>query len=138
MRVLELLDVELEDDDSQYGGVSYKGETLRHFMHESNIPYNIKLEELNKILFENGIKQLSDEKPIYERVENAVKYCLNHSSIDELIRHFDWYNATDLIDLKNNMTTSYLENYDDEEIEERIEFLYDADYNLKESMKYDD
>ena len=138
MEILELLDVQLEDDESSYGGVSFNGETLRDFMRECNIPYNITLEELNKILFENGIKQLINKESIYDKVYNAVEYCINHASIDELIRHFDWYNASNIIQLQNTMTISYLENYDSEELEERIKMLYDTEYNLKESMKYDD
>lgn len=58
MEVLELLDVELEDDESPYGGTSFMGETLRDFMHELDIPYNISLEDLNKELKDYGIKSL--------------------------------------------------------------------------------
>ena len=62
MEVLELLDVELEDDESLYGGVSFMGETLRDFMHSCNIPYNISLEDLNKELKDCGIKPLQAKR----------------------------------------------------------------------------
>lgn len=58
MEVLELLDVELEDDESLYGGVSFAGETLRDFMLGLNIPFNISLEDLNRELQDCGIKPL--------------------------------------------------------------------------------
>lgn len=59
MEVLELLDVVLEDDDSEIGGVSFDGETLRDFMNELELPYNIDFDELNKRLKECGIKELA-------------------------------------------------------------------------------
>lgn len=58
MEVLELLDVVLEDDGSPYGGVSFDGETLRDFINELGLPYNIDFDELNKRLKECGIKEL--------------------------------------------------------------------------------
>ena len=58
VEVLELLDVELEDDETVEGGISFMGETLRDFMFELNIPYNISLEDLNKELKDCGIKPL--------------------------------------------------------------------------------
>lgn len=62
MEVLELLDVELEDDESPYGGISFMGETLRDFMLGLNIPFNISLEDLNRELQDCGIKALKTNK----------------------------------------------------------------------------
>lgn len=56
--VLPYLDMVLEDDDTPYGGVAFEGETLRDFMQEERLPYNIKLDILNDLLQINGIKRI--------------------------------------------------------------------------------
>lgn len=58
MEVLELLDVELEDDETDCGGVPLTWGVLRDFMIGLNIPFNISLEDLNRELQDCGIKPL--------------------------------------------------------------------------------
>lgn len=53
-------DIELEDDNTEFGGIDFVGETLGHFL--DTIEEEPKtLEELNKILKECGIKELKEQ-----------------------------------------------------------------------------
>lgn len=55
--LLEVMDIELEDDITQHGGISFEGETVRHFVEEINEdePIVHDLETLNVALEECGI-----------------------------------------------------------------------------------
>jgi hypothetical protein len=57
-------------------------------------------------------------------LEKALKYCLSNADKYELQDHFDWYEAEDLTDLFYKMYESYLNNYDEKELKDRIEDLY--------------
>lgn len=68
------------------------------------------------------------EKALYFFVENASK--------EELKGQFEWYNASDKEDLVDIMFESYLGNYTEEELIERINDLflldtYDNDYKTR-------
>ena len=56
MEIEKFLNYELEDDQSEFGGISFVGETLQDFIDECEIDINISLKELNKILKENRNK----------------------------------------------------------------------------------
>lgn len=58
MRVEDLLDYELKDNSSYYGGVSYMGETVKDFLDETGLPYDITIDELNNALDECGIERI--------------------------------------------------------------------------------
>ena len=49
------LDVELEDDDTPYGGTSFMGETLWDFLIEIGAPLNSPMDKVNNMLKECGI-----------------------------------------------------------------------------------
>lgn len=54
------MDIELEDDGTEYGGIEFAGETLRDFLtglDESDRPVDVK--ELNELLVECGIKPIN-------------------------------------------------------------------------------
>lgn len=51
------LDIELQDDDSEWGGVSFIGETVRDFL-ESIDAKPKSLVELNKLLRDAGILEV--------------------------------------------------------------------------------
>lgn len=59
-REYEILNIALEDDETEHGGISYEDEVLHEFLDEADLPYTIIFEraELNLILKECGIKQL--------------------------------------------------------------------------------
>ena len=49
------LNVELEDDDTPYGGKAFIGETLRDFLLEIGAPLNSTMDKVNNMLKECGI-----------------------------------------------------------------------------------
>lgn len=55
--------VELEDDETKFGGISCIGETLEHFMREVNLPFGTSLKKVNDTLVENGIKPIDPARP---------------------------------------------------------------------------
>lgn len=52
-------EIELFDDDSETGGISYGGETLGNFVGECGISEDISIEELNEELKDCGIKPIN-------------------------------------------------------------------------------
>ena len=56
----EILATKLVDDNTPYGGISYSQETLEEFLNELEIfePYDITIDEVNKLLVENGIEKI--------------------------------------------------------------------------------
>lgn len=52
------LDYELVDDDTETGGTSFCGETLRDFLEETGMSYDTPLPVINKALRECGIKEI--------------------------------------------------------------------------------
>lgn len=57
-------------------------------------------------------------------LEKALDYFILNTPIKELLQHLEWYKAVNLYDLKAVMYESYLDNYDENELKERIEDLY--------------
>lgn len=55
MEIKDFLDYKLKDDNTEFGGISYIGETLRDFVAEVEI-YDI--DDINKILKECGIEPI--------------------------------------------------------------------------------
>lgn len=51
-------DIELFDDETETGGISYDGETLDNFVGECEIDEDITIKELNKELKDCGIKPI--------------------------------------------------------------------------------
>ena len=51
-------DIELFDDETEYGGISYDGETLDNFVGECDISEDITIGELNEELKSCGIKPI--------------------------------------------------------------------------------
>lgn len=49
----------LEDSTSEFGGVSYVGETLDEFMEELGLPMDTPMIKVNEILEECGIKPIN-------------------------------------------------------------------------------
>lgn len=59
--ITDRLNTILEDDKQWFGGVSYRGETLGEFLTEVKLdPKNTTIEEVNKILKENGIETITN------------------------------------------------------------------------------
>lgn len=56
----EILATKLVDDNTPYGGISHSQETLEEFLNELEIfePYDIAIDEVNKLLVENGIEKI--------------------------------------------------------------------------------
>ena len=56
MSIDKYLDIKLEDDDSETGGIEYPGETVRDFIEATDIPVKKwTLQMLNDALVECGI-----------------------------------------------------------------------------------
>lgn len=55
-----ILDIELQDDETSTGGISFDGETVRDFVLTVNHDFE-NLEDLNKTLRECGIKEIEED-----------------------------------------------------------------------------
>lgn len=55
-----MLDIELIDDDTETGGTSFCGETLRDFLEETGMSCDTPLTEINKALKECGIEPIKE------------------------------------------------------------------------------
>lgn len=55
-----ILDIELQDDETSTGGISFDGETVRDFVLTVNHGFE-NLEDLNKVLRECGIKEIGED-----------------------------------------------------------------------------
>lgn len=66
-----------------------------------------------------------EHKFIEEQYDKMKKYILEIASEEELKEHYEWYKIENenRIDLLNTMFESYCNNYDNEELEERINDL---------------
>jgi len=61
VRVYELDDYALEDDSTDYGGVSYCGQTLLEFATDIDCSYTATISAINPLLKECGIKEITNE-----------------------------------------------------------------------------
>lgn len=55
----ELLDIELQDDTTAYGGISFVGETLRDFLDSVGLSHDLSIEDINLALKSCGIKEIN-------------------------------------------------------------------------------
>ena len=53
-----LLNTELKDDDTETGGLSHYGETLREFLDDTGISHYASLDRINEALKECGIQEI--------------------------------------------------------------------------------
>lgn len=58
MKAKEFLDYELQDDNTEFGGISYVGETLKDFIADVELNENDSIEYVNSVLRECGIKPI--------------------------------------------------------------------------------
>jgi hypothetical protein len=58
-------------------------------------------------------------------LDKAINYYVEYASINELKEQFDWYKVNNIYMLKSVMFESYLDNYNEEELKERIKMLYE-------------
>jgi len=70
-------------------------------------------------------KERIREKMLKNSLESAINYYVEYASINELKEQFDWYKVNNIYMLKNVMFESYLDNYNEEELKERIKMLYE-------------
>lgn len=56
--VRRFFNYKLEDDETDTGGTSFAGETLKDFLDEAELGYDLTVREVNSILVENGIKPI--------------------------------------------------------------------------------
>ena len=56
--IKDVLNVVLQDDDTEYGGVSFSGETVGDFISDAGLTQEQPIEELNSVLKECGIKEI--------------------------------------------------------------------------------
>lgn len=54
----EYLEVELEDDETEFGGIAFFGETLADFMSELSLRYSTPISKVNTYLHQCGIKPI--------------------------------------------------------------------------------
>lgn len=54
--------IELRDDDTETGGISFRGETLADFIEETDLGYGHSLDEVNKALKECGIMPIGEDE----------------------------------------------------------------------------
>lgn len=70
-------------------------------------------------------KEKIREKMLKNSLESAINYYVEYASIEELKEQFDWYKVNNIYTLKSVMFESYLDNYNEEELKERIKMLYE-------------
>lgn len=58
LKVKDVLDVELQDDDTETGGVSFTGEKVKDIVDEFELDIEAPIDELNDVLREIGIKPI--------------------------------------------------------------------------------
>lgn len=68
----DFLDYELQDDETEFGGVAFVGETLKDFIAEVELDEDTDIEVVNVALKECGIKPIDVVK--YLALEYAEKY----------------------------------------------------------------
>lgn len=56
--IKDVLNVVLQDDNAEYGGTSFNGETVADFIGEIGLTQEQSVKELNKALKECGIKEI--------------------------------------------------------------------------------
>ena len=61
MKVKDFLDYELKDDNTEFGGISYIGETLGDFIAEVGISETCDIDDVNKALTVCGIEPIKFE-----------------------------------------------------------------------------
>lgn len=55
---MEFLTYVLEDDTTEFGGISYSGQTLNDFLSEVGMSPDVPMNEINESLIECGIKPI--------------------------------------------------------------------------------
>ena len=58
-------------------------------------------------------------------LEKAIDYYMEYADIDELKEQCHWYRVNNIYCLKSAMFESYLDNYTDKELKDRIKMLYE-------------
>lgn len=56
--IKDVLNVVLEDDNTECGGTSFNGETVADFIEDADLTQEQSVKELNKALKECGIKEI--------------------------------------------------------------------------------
>lgn len=125
VKIKDFLEYELIDDDTATGGTSFDGEKVKDFIEEVEISSEEDISVLNNALIECGIEPISNEEILKKDLENAINYYIEYADIDELKEQCHWYRVNNIYMLKNIMYESYLDNYDGEELQERIQDLYE-------------
>lgn len=59
---MNILDIKLKDDTTSVGGISYTGYTVKDFLDEQGLPYDMPISTLNSMLKLCGIKQISKKE----------------------------------------------------------------------------
>lgn len=61
IKIKDVLDIELRDDNTKNGGVAFLGETVADFIDNEDVILNEEdsVSELNKMLVECGIKEIN-------------------------------------------------------------------------------
>ena len=57
-RAKDFLDYELQDDETEFGGISFAGETLKDFIEEVGLNKNTAMRYVNAALKQCGIKSI--------------------------------------------------------------------------------
>lgn len=62
MKIKDILNIELEDDKQDFGGVAFAGETVKDFIEDIELDENMELNDFNKILYNCGVKEINITK----------------------------------------------------------------------------
>ena len=66
-------------------------------------------------------------KEIRKMLERALYFYVEHCSKEELEEHLEWYNTEDIEDLVDIMFESYLDSFENKELINRINYLFELD-----------
>lgn len=86
--------VELQDDFTNQGGISFEGETLEHFLAETELTHLLEkeggIDEINRALIQSGIK------PVYPPLE-SVKVQVYYSNMDEDLSAIPFFTKEEIL-----------------------------------------
>lgn len=102
MKIIDFLEYELEDDDTEYGGISFLGEKVKDFFDDINgnggnsgiaLLLSDDIEVLNKVLKDCGIKEIKgrDKEDRLYNIFMKIVGCFTNEEIIKLTKSLEEY-----------------------------------------------
>lgn len=114
MKIKDVLNVKLEDNEQSFGGIDFAGETVKDFIESVGLNENMDLNEFNKILCDCGIKEINMTKQEREAIlDNGMDIDIskisscNCHSMDECEKTCRKYYGCSIIAYANDLLVKY-------------------------------